>query len=71
MYDLAFRLVSGKPSKKRGTKGVAAGVATAGGEGGWFPFSENGMESCARGDYTRERNKERNKERGRVSGRWG
>lgn len=38
-------------------KGDEQGV----GRRGWFPL-ETEMESCARGDYARERNKERDKD---------
>lgn len=57
--------VPGRPCKnevQRGTERVAEkGDEVQGGEEWWFPL-ETEMESCARGDYARERNKERDKD---------
>lgn len=57
--------VPGRPCKnevQRGTERVAGkGDEVQGGEEWWFPL-ETEMESCARGDYARERNKERDKD---------
>lgn len=57
--------VPGRPCEnevQRGTERVAEkGDEVQGGEEWWFPL-ETEMESCARGDYARERNKERDKD---------